>query len=253
MKLIDNPLSPYATKIRMILYEKGIAFEKHEIHEVSQRDALFEVNPRGEVPALVDGENAIFDSKVIAEYLEEVHPEPALLPRDPVLRARCRRLELLCDTEIDAAVLAYSLFKFFRPALAESMPEQFRSAEAGVRGHFAALEKEVGSGPFLCGEFSRADIALAPHVGACAFMGLPPGDDTPRLADWHARANERESVQRATQEAIASVGVKYDDPLFDPDRLHWRGDRIEQLLRIGMGSWLLEELETDHGFLPPAP
>ena len=56
MKLYDHPLSPYAMKIRMILAEKGIEHEKHEIHTHAQRDELLALNPRAEVPALVDGE-----------------------------------------------------------------------------------------------------------------------------------------------------------------------------------------------------
>ena len=253
MKLYDTPLSPYAMKIRMILYEKGIEFEKHEVHTVSEGEELRRLNPRAEVPALVDGDVVISDSKVIAEYLEETHPEPALLPKDPTSRAECRALELRCDTEIDAAVLAFALFKFFRPALADEQPEAFRKAESEVRGHFAALDGLLEGRAYLCGSFSRADIALAPHVGACGFLGLAPGDDTPNLAAWQTRVNERESIQRTTQEAMASIGTQVDDPFFDTDRLHWRGDRIEQLLRIGMGAWLLNELAANRAFLPPSP
>ena len=115
MQLYDHPLSPYAMKVRIILREKGIPFETHEIHSESQRAELEHLNPRGEVPALVDGDAVLVDSKVIAEYLEETRPSPALLPADPAARARCRRLELLADTEIDAAVIALAIFRFFRP------------------------------------------------------------------------------------------------------------------------------------------
>ncbi len=253
MKLYDNPVSPYAMKIRMILYEKGLDFEKKEVHTKAQAEELRKLNPRAEVPALVDGSAVIFDSKVIAEYLEETHPEPPLVPADPALRAQCRLLELAADTEVDAAILAFSLFKYFRPALAESHPEQCRKAEDGVRGHFSALERRFEGRDYLLGEFSRADIALAPHVGAAAFLGLPPGDDTPQLAAWNERMNARESVQRAAQEAVASIGQEHEDSWFDTDRLHWRSDRIEQLLRISLGAWLLEELASDRAFLPPAP
>lgn len=253
MKLYDHPISPYAMKIRMILYEKGIDFEKQEVRTKAQGEELRRLNPRAEVPALVEGDAVISDSKVVAEYLEETHPEPPLLPRDAALRAQCRALEMLADTEVDAAVLALSLFKFFRPGLADSHPEEGRKAEAGVRGHFAVFDRQLQGRDYLLGEFSRADIALAPHVGAAAFLGLAPGDDTPQLAAWHGRMNERESVKRATQEAMASIGPEAEDSFFDSNRLHWRSDRIEQLLRIGLGGWLLEELAADRGFLPPAP
>ena len=253
MKLYDHPISPYAMKVRMILYEKGIAFDRVEVHTRAQAEELRKRNPRAEVPALEDRGAVISDSKVIAEYLEETQPDRPLLPKDPALRAQCRGLELLADTEIDAAMLAFFLFKFFRPQLAESHPEQTQRAEAGVRGHYAELERRLAGRDYLLGEFSRADLALAPHVGAVAFLGLAPGAETPQLAAWHARMNERESVQRTTQEAIGSIGKEPEDSWFDVNRLHWRSDRIEQLLRIDMGAWLLEELAADRGFLPPAP
>jgi glutathione S-transferase len=251
MKLIDNPLSPYALKIRMILYEKGIEFEKREIHTEEQREELVRANPRAEVPALVDGDTTVYDSKVIAEYIEEKFPSPPLLPADPATRARCRRLELVADTEFDAAVVVFAMFKFFRSELAEQMPQALERATALVRGHFARLERELAGREYFAGAFSRADIAFAPHFGSVAFLGLPPGADTPNLAAWLARLNARPSVQRATQEAVASIGQTYEHPLFNPQRLHWRSDRIEQLIRIGMGPWLLDELAHDRAFLPP--
>ncbi len=252
MKLIDNPLSPYSLKIRMILYEKGLDFESQEIHTEDDRDALLAANPRAEVPALVDGDTTVADSKVIAEYIEERFPQPPLLPADAAMRARCRNLELLADNELDAAVLVVSLFKFFRPELAADHPAELAKASESIQRLFARIATELGDGPYLLGDFSRADLAFAPHFGALGFFGMAPGDDTPALAAWVARLNERASVQRASQEAIASVGVEHERPLFDPQHLHWRNDRIEQLIRVGMGGWLLEELAAGRGFLPGA-
>jgi len=71
--------------------------------------------------------------------------------------------------------------------------------------------------------------------------------------DWLGPVNARPSVQRTTQEAIASLETKVDAPFFDTNRLHWRSDRIEQLVRIGLGPWLLEEIAADRAFLPPSP
>jgi glutathione S-transferase len=251
MKLIDNPLSPYSLKIRIILYEKGIDFESSEIHTEDQRAELLRANPRAEVPALVDGDTVLYDSKVIAEYLEERFPQPPLLPVDPAGRARCRRLELVADTELDAAVVVFAMFKFFRRDLVERLPEAFERAEALLGGQFAKLERELAGREYFGGAFGRADIAFAPHFAAAAFMGLAPGAETPNLAAWLARVSARPSVQRASQEAVACVGKTFERPLFNPERLHWRSDRIEQLIRVGMGEWLLEELRRGRAFLPP--
>lgn len=251
MKLFDNPLSPYAMKIRGILYEKGIAFEQREIQTRSDLRELERYNPRAEVPALVDGDVVLFDSKIIAEYLEETHPTPPLVPGDAAGRSRCRALELYSDTEIDAAVIVFSLFKFFRPGLEKDLPDAARNAESAVRAHFAALERRLDGRDYFLGTFSRADLALIPHIGASAFMGCAPDERTPGLAAWFARMNERESVQRNTESAMAELGEKHDEPAFDSNRLHWRSDRIEQVLRVGMGPWLLQELAADRAFLPP--
>ena len=113
----------------------------------------------------------------------------------------------------------FSLFKFFRPELAEQMPEAMERATALVRGQFAKIDRELGGQEYLAGSFSRADLAFAPHFGATAFMGLAPGPETPALAAWVTRVSARESVQRATQEAVESLGLKHENPLFDPNRL----------------------------------
>jgi glutathione S-transferase len=252
MELYDNALSPYALKLRLILYEKGLDFEKHEIETEDQRAELLRVSPRGEVPALVDGGVALYDSKVIAEYLEERSPERPLLPRDPASRARCRRLELIADTELDAAVVVVALFRIFRPELATAFPEEAGRAVAVLEQLYGALDREL-AGDFFLGAFSRADVAFAPFVATAAFTGVAPDERTPRLAAWLARMNERPSVQRAMQEAMEAYARSQSlaDPLFATQRLHWRSDRIEQLVRIGLGRWLLDELAADRAFLPP--
>jgi glutathione S-transferase len=88
--LYEHPLSSYAQKVKITLREKGIAF-KAELPEdfgTGRADGPFAaINPRAEVPVLIDGPTQIFDSTVIMEYIEERWPEPPLLPREPPARA----------------------------------------------------------------------------------------------------------------------------------------------------------------------
>src|SRR5215510_12175618 len=100
LTLYEHPLSPYAQKVKIALAEKGIAFESHvpDILGGSDREVFLTLNPRLEVPTLVDGDSAIFDSTIILEYVEERWPEPCLLPAAPVERARARMIEEVCDT-----------------------------------------------------------------------------------------------------------------------------------------------------------
>jgi glutathione S-transferase len=174
------------------------------------------------------------------------------LPRDPALRARCRALELIADTEVDSAVIVVALFRIFRPELAERFPEQAKRATAVLEQQYRALDRAL-AGDFFLGSFSRADAALVPFVATAAFTGVAPDERTPRLAAWLTRMNERSSVQRAMQEALDAYARSQSiaDPLFSMQRLHWRSDRIEQVLRVGLGPWLLDELAADRAFLPP--
>ena len=103
--LHDHPASSYAQKVRMALREKGIPFEKEVpdgLGSGQKLPGLSDANPRVEVPALVDGDFKIFDSKVILQYLEEKYPEHPLLPKDPKERAETRMIEEVCDTAYEA-------------------------------------------------------------------------------------------------------------------------------------------------------
>ncbi len=71
----DDVFSPYARKVRIALYEKGVPFERvRAMHGDCDRTDFVHVNPRAEVPALIDGDAAIFDSTIICEYIEQRYP-----------------------------------------------------------------------------------------------------------------------------------------------------------------------------------
>ena len=98
------------------------------------------------------------------------------------------------------------------------------------------------------------DIALTPHLRSAAFTGYPPGDKHPALAAWLARGAARPALKRAMRElAEGYAASQQPDSLFDPRRLHWRSDRIEFALRVGLGAWLSDELACDCAFLSPIP
>src|SRR6266853_892320 len=125
LTLYDDVFSPYARKVRIALYEKGVAFERvRALQGDCNRTDFVHVNPRAEVPALVDGDVSLYDSTVICEYLEDRYPQPRIYPRDPAERAECRLLEDLADTQLDAALYAVAIVEMGRreahPALHET-------------------------------------------------------------------------------------------------------------------------------------
>ena len=104
MKLWSGVLSPFSTKVRIVLAEKGLEYETLQIPWTRQTlwgpkpPEFLAVSPHGKVPVLIDGEATVYDSTVIAEYLEDRYPEPSLFPANAVARARCRQLEDEADT-----------------------------------------------------------------------------------------------------------------------------------------------------------
>jgi glutathione S-transferase len=255
LTLFDDVFSPYARKVRIALYEKGVPFERvRALHGDCNRTDFLDVNPRAEVPALVDGELRLYDSTVICEYLEDRHPEPPLYPRDPGRRAVCRLVEDLADTQLDAALYAVTVVEFGRR---ESMPAMRDAAARDVARLYAELEARLGEQPFFGGDFSIADIAVAPHVMAATFLGFPPAPDRqPRLGRWLDRVRERPSVVRDDADVMASLQRLQEArrPAFDPYRVQWRGDRLEWVIKNGFADWFAEEMRAGRAFFPlPAP
>src|SRR2546426_9723950 len=191
--LYDDVFSPYARKVRIALYEKGVPFERvRALHGDCNRTDFLHVNPRAEVPALVDGEFSLYDSTVICEYLEDRYPEPSIYPRDPRLRADCRLLEDLADTQLDAATYAVAIVELGRR---ESHAALHDAAGRDLERLCNDLEQRLGGRAFFCGEFSLADIAIAPHLMAARFSGSP---STPRSSPCsHAGWNVCRSGRRS--------------------------------------------------------
>ncbi len=163
--LYDNPFSPFARKVRMALQFKGVDCESVDALAVGERERLLRVNPRAEVPVLVDGETVVVNSAEIAAYLEDRFPTPPLLPASPALRAKARAWQRIADTELDSIIHDVSLWAWPTNRRADAPPAGL--IEAGRRdltAILARLETALGGEGFVCGALSIADLALFPHV-----------------------------------------------------------------------------------------
>jgi glutathione S-transferase len=255
LRLYANSLSPFVRKVRITLYEKGADFDAIEIERGTQRAELLRVNPRGEVPALVDGDVVITGSSTICDYIEERFPAPPLLPSEPAARARCRTLEHVADTHTDALQFLTFLLAVRRPELRVEHPEAARALSGAVRRHYVALEAQLGRCDYFVGELSRADVALVPHVTSLGHLGEPVPNECTRLRSWLERMRRRPSVERDAAQALAAWerAKTSTDPFFRADRIHWRGERVEWAVRLGLGAWIAREVEAARAyFSPPA-
>ena len=168
MKLIGAGTSPYVRKVRVVMAEKRIDFEFVQENPWDAASRVPQYNPLGKVPTLVmDDGGAVFDSRVIVEYLDTITPVNKLIPASGRARVEVRCWEALADGICDAAISAR--LESARPAEQQS-PESIRRQLAKVDLALAAAARGLGDKPW-CGSatYSLADIAVGVALGYLDF------------------------------------------------------------------------------------
>jgi glutathione S-transferase len=166
MKLYQTYLSPFPTRVRLLIYAKQLDIEivrPPGFHgDGKEKGAYLEVNPMGRVPALeLDDGSVLPESEVICEYLEDAFPEPSLRPEDSKLRARMRLLSRISDTYIVMAMVP--LFDQLEKPTSEWDQAAIRRALDQVDRALGYLEHYIGHGLYAVGEsLTQADGALIP-------------------------------------------------------------------------------------------
>jgi glutathione S-transferase len=202
VRLYSGPLSLFTAKVRIALDEKRLPYERVEV-AWSLRDRYLPhhpdvaaLNPKKQVPVLVDGDVVVYDSTQIFEYLEDRHPEPALYPRDAAGRARCRRLEAAADEQIFPPLWDLIEEAFYpAPAAGRDTTRRERALSAFAE-HHRALDAELAGRSHLCDDFSVADIATFVMVHSAATLGALPAPEHRELAAWLDRVRARPAVRR---------------------------------------------------------
>ena len=199
MKLYSGPLSLFTAKVRVALAEKDLAYELISV-PFSRRNGyspklpeMLAINPKGQVPVLIDGELAIYDSTIILEYLEDRYPDPPLYPRDVEERARCRQAEAAADEIFFPHVWTLISETFYKPE-AERDGARISAAQAAIASLYRQLDARLQGRTHLCGDFSVADIAYMLTVTFAAGLGAPPEPSLGNLSGWLARVGARESI-----------------------------------------------------------
>ena len=201
MKIYQAVTSPFAVRVRIALYAKGVTPEFAAPPDGMGSEAFRKITPLGKVPALVCDDGAVIaESAVINEYLDEQFPDPALLPAAPKERARIRMVVQMTDAYVFARYLP--LFATARAEGKES-PAVADGIE-GVKEGLAAVERVVDDGTYAVGDgLSLADCALAPalfYITEYAAEYFGAGDalgHCPKLRSYWTRIQANPHVARA--------------------------------------------------------
>ena len=252
--LYDNPFSPFARKVRMVLDYKGLAITRIDALALAHHGDLIRVNPRGEVPVLVDGDVTVVNLADIVSYLEHRYPEPTLLPADPGARVAARAWERLADSVLDAIIHDISIWTWPTHHRSDSPPAGL--IDAGCRDIARVLargEDTLGDKDYFCGDLSIADIAVFPHFSALRPLGI--GIDAakhPRLSGWSQCMRQLPVVRRDLDFVKSAARAKFvDGPSpYEGEKIVWRGDRIEWLFCNGLTDWWYAELKAGRVVVP---
>ncbi len=185
--------------VRIVLEEKGLSFKRVNIDVTkgeNRTPEFLRLNPRGKVPVLVhgtaQGEVVLSESSVINEYLEEVFPNPPLMPAAPARRAHVRSLVYMFDTELSPTTGLLIIEKLLKKP-EEQRADFVAERQKATREILARLSDMMSQGPFLAGDFSLADASYIPVLAVMAPCGIILEREFPKLAQWFAEVKKRPS------------------------------------------------------------
>ena len=227
LRLVSFVLCPYAQRGAIVLEEKQAPYELLHVDLSDKPEWFLALSPFGRVPLLLVGDEVLFESAAIAEYIDETRGEPRLHPDDPLRRAH-NRAWIETASAINAALhrmMVAATVELGQPALTT------------VRELLARFEGQLGPGPYFNGaRFSLVDAAMAPALQRLGFFErLVPGFDAcgalPRVARWREALLARPSVQRSTASGIEQRFGRY----LQGDHGSKRADEAPCWLRAGAG------------------
>lgn len=174
VKIIGSYLSPYVRKVLVLLHLKGIAYEIDPIVPFFGDERFSALSPLRRIPVLIDERVTLADSSVIAQYLEERYPQPALYPADLAERAGARWLEEYADTRMGEVFIwqlfnqvAINPFVWGKKADEAALQKTLGEAMPQVLDY---LETQLPQAGFIFGALSIADISIAAFFRNAGFV-----------------------------------------------------------------------------------
>ncbi|MCU4675484.1 stringent starvation protein A [Catenovulum sp. 2E275] len=187
MTLYADATSLHSHQVRIVLAEKGISVEIKLLDPNNKPEELWELNPYGSIPTLIDRELVLYQSNIIMEYLDERFPHPPLMPVYPVARGSSRLMMYRLENDW------YQLVE----KIENGSSEEAVAARAELRESILAIAPIFNETPyFMSEEFSLVDCVLAPLLWRLPKLGIELiGQGSKEVKEYMARVFERESFQ----------------------------------------------------------
>ncbi|WOH35849.1 stringent starvation protein SspA [Thalassotalea fonticola] len=192
MTLFSHADDMYSHQTRIVLAEKGVGVDIHLVEMDNLPEDLIDLNPYGTVPTLIDRELALYEAKIIMEYLDERFPHPPLMPVYPVARGRSRLM--MHRIESDWYSLALTIIS--------GSADDADKARNDLRESLLSIAPVLNEAPyFMSEEFSLVDCYLAPLLWRLPAFGIElSGQGSKELKNYMLRLFDRESFQASLTE-----------------------------------------------------
>lgn len=215
MKLYDA-LGPNPRLVRMFLAEKDLALDTEQVDIMAgenRQPPYTDRNPFGQMPALeLDDGRVIGETTVICEYLEELHPTPALIGTTPEERAETRmwtRRAVLGVIEPMSSGFRFAEGLSMFQGRMRCMPDAADDFKAVAQDGLALFDRLIGEGPFVVGDrFSLADVVLYAGIDFFAGVGQPLDPKQGNVGAWFQRVAARPSAEASLHPAAKAAGVR---------------------------------------------
>ena len=192
-KLYNTQGCPYAWRTRMVLHEKGIDFDVHEVDLGNKSEEFLSVSPYGKVPVLRVAGTSLYESNIVNEYLDEVYDSPKLMPDNPEERASVRSWMAFADDYFFP-----SIFRVRMGLQRGYSEDEIQEAKEKLEDALSRLEHQLEGSEYLMGEYTLADIAHAGNFHRLRVLdksGEVPLHNYPNVMAWMERVEVRESYK----------------------------------------------------------
>ncbi|MCO4759369.1 MAG: glutathione S-transferase family protein [Oceanospirillaceae bacterium] len=201
IRLYDKPECPFCWKIRLALFEQGVAVEHIDSLAPETRETWQSLTPRKTVPVLVNGDVVIYESNVILEYLNDL--SGILLPQDPTQRVTARLINSYSDGVIGAGLREVI---FEKRGNAEANWDHSR-IDQGIAQFETALDylsDQLGGNTFFAGSYSLPECALTARFGLAEAYGVEIPERFDNLRSWFERMKSRPSYRATAPKHLLS-------------------------------------------------